>query len=202
MNADRMDHMITQYIWTLENDQVFMVKAQAELDRNNFNQFRRLCSSYIAEAREANKELHLNGLSGPEWSFLYLEMWIRMGGFNRLMSNLYHDKDVKFQIDRLKAAGYIITRDGVVAVLINKQTNPETPKEEEMSKLITIENLTLINGVDVTKMSDDQLIDAIKTIEAEISALGSVKTTSKKIQAKKEEALATLAKVVEILDAR
>lgn len=51
-------------------------------------------------------------------------------------------------------------------------------------------------------MSDDQLIDAIKKVEKEIEDLGSVKTKSKKIEAKVSEANETLNKLVTLLDAR
>ena len=71
-----------------------------------------------------------------------------------------------------------------------------------MSNQIIIANKTYINNVDVTTMSDDQLIDAIKKVEKEIEDLGSVKTKSKKIEAKVSEANETLNTLVTLLDAR
>jgi hypothetical protein len=71
-----------------------------------------------------------------------------------------------------------------------------------MSKQITFKTITYINNADVTALSDEQLIDAIKTIEKEIADLKGVTTKSKKIEAKISDAEATLAKVVEVLDAR
>lgn len=57
-------------------------------------------------------------------------------------------------------------------------------------------------GVDVDTMSEGQLIDSIKKIEAEIADLNTVKTKSKKVASKIEELEAMLAKVVEVLDGK
>jgi hypothetical protein len=214
----RIDHMIEQYVWTLENDQAFVTSAKGEVQRGNFNTFRRLCGSYIKDVRHQLGEMHTEGINGYEWAFLYLETWVRMGGFNILMSNLYYDNDVRFQLDRLETAGLGVSRNGIIEVratnkpagevrftfeeLESKSELAEPEKEEPVSNQIEIKNVTFINKVDVTTMSDEQLIDAIKTIEGEIAALKAVKAKSTKIKAKVEEAEATLAKVVEILDAR
>jgi hypothetical protein len=71
-----------------------------------------------------------------------------------------------------------------------------------MSKEITITRQTLINGADVSKMTDDQLIFAIKQVEKEIEELKAVKTKSKKIAQRIEDASKTLGELVELLDNR
>lgn len=215
MTEDRVDHMITQYIWTLENDGTFVEKARDLIENNKFNEFRDLCGDHIRPVRRMLEEGHVGGILGPEWSFLYLEMWVRLGGFNRLMSNLYYNNDARFQIDRLEKAGYGVSRNGVIplaeaknpcAEILISQPQPcvlaEPEKEVPVSKKIIIANVTFINNVDVTTMNDAQLIDAIRTIENEINDLKAIKAKSVKIAAKILDAQLTLNKVVEILDAR
>lgn len=57
-------------------------------------------------------------------------------------------------------------------------------------------------GQDVTTMSDDQLVAAIKTVEAEIDDLKGIKTKSKKIDARIKDLEAGLKSIVETLDGR
>jgi len=220
----RMDHMVTQYVWALENEQAFMTKARYEAERSNFGQFRRLVGSYILPTRNL---LGDNGdpefLSGAEWSYLYMEMWYRLrwGDEQRARSVSYPNMnksdcdDFNFHLNRLVETGYMLTGRGVAPryegskpdpradIGIGKPLNPIEPiQENKMSNQITIVNKTLINGVDVTTLSDEQLIDAIKKVEKEIEELKAVKTKSKKIAAKIEDANKTLTTLVELLDGR
>lgn len=215
MTTLRIDHMIEQYVWTLENDSIFVSKAKHDIERGNFNLFRDLCGAHIKSVRQQIGENFAGALSGTEWAFLYLETWVRLGGFNILMSNLYYDKDVMFQLKRLESVGLGVARAGVIkrattknpcAEVFFSEPQPcvlaEPEKEIPMSNKIIIKNVTFINNVDVTSMNDDQLIDAIKTIESEIADLKSVKTKSAKIAAKILEAQGTLSTIVELLDGR
>lgn len=209
----RTDYLITQYVWALENDQSFVIAAKNDVDTASFKKF---CSRIHNGTRRLREELE-DSFEPHEYSFLYFELWIRFGGFDHLMSALYKNHDVEFNIARLEKGGYKIHRNGVF--LINDTpTNssakvsfgqpqpcvlaPEPEKEEPMSNTVEIKTITYINNVDVTKLTEEQLIDAIKTIEGEITALKAVKTKSTKITAKIAEAENTLAKVVEVLDAR
>lgn len=72
------------------------------------------------------------------------------------------------------------------------QTNPNT----------AFETKTIIFGREASALSEQDLIDAIKRIEGEISKLKEVKTESKKIKSNIAELEANLAKIVEVLDAR
>lgn len=212
MNSERQQHMTIQYIWALENEQAFMLKARHEVERGNFSAYRRLVGAYIRPVRQMLEEDKDGALSGPEWSFLYLELWSRLGG-----CNISHSNDLaefQFQLQRLNEAGFDLTKNGVVRrpkenpcaeiqLGTTQPCNLQQPEgEEAMCNTITIVHKTLINSVDVTTMSDEQLIDAIKKVEKEIEELKSVKTKSKKIAAKVQEANDTLAKLVELLDAR
>lgn len=212
----RLDHMVTQYVWALENEQVFMIKARHEVERSNFDQFRLLVQQYIRPVRKALDENRIGDLSPPEWSYLYMEMWARLRygeGRNFPVMRESDEKDYAYHLDRLNKAGYKVTRQGVEPfdsgklpdprADVGEPSNPIEPiKENEMSNQITIVNKTLINGVDVTTMSDEQLIDAIKKVEKEIEELKQVKTQSKKIGAKIDDATKTLSTLVELLDNR
>lgn len=68
--------------------------------------------------------------------------------------------------------------------------------------VVPFETVHYVYGTDVATMTDDQLVEAIKQVEAEIAKLGVVKTQSKKIDAKKAELKDMLAKIVETLDGR
>jgi hypothetical protein len=209
----REDFITTQYIWALENEQVFMTKAKHAVEHGRFNIFRDLVLENLRPIRRLVVD---NTLMGVDWAFLYIELWVRLGGFDILMSSLCYDPDVKHHLDRLDRIGFGVSRDGVICR--NQSSNPcaevslgqsqpcalapEPKKEEPMSNTVEIKTITYINNADVTKLSDEQLIDAIKTIENEIAALKAVKTKSTKITAKIAEAQDTLAKVVAVLDGR
>jgi len=90
---------------------------------------------------------------------------------------------------------------GLPVVKPQPTTQPEATQESAMAS-IEIKNITYINNTDVTTMTDEQLIDAIKRVENEIVDLRGVVTVSAKIKAKIAGLEETLAKVVAILDAR
>lgn len=210
MTPERQDHMTTQYIWALENDNAFITRARPMVEQGRFDAFRTAVSDAIRPTRALIGELNSHSIRGVEWSFLYLEMWVQMGGSTLLFSSAAHRLSFQFQLDRLREHGFALSPHGCVRTHTSPQPIPvpslqtlaEPEKETIMSTQINIKNVTFINGVDVTDMTDAQLIEAIKKVEAEIATLKAVGVKSTKIAAKITEAEATLAKVVEILDAR
>jgi len=74
----------------------------------------------------------------------------------------------------------------------------EIKKEKPMQT--TVETKHFVNNIDVTNMSEQDLIDAIKMAEKEVKSLQEVKVESKKVKAKVEEINAAIAKMVEHLD--
>lgn len=183
----REDHITTQYIWTLENEQVFVTKARHEAERNNFYQFTRLVQVYSHEIRRQLGDAP----SSLEWAFIYVELWHRMGG-HKPHREWHSDNADKYHISMRLLAEHAASQP---------IQSTET-KEETTMTTITIKNVTLINNTDVSTMTDDQLINAVRQLEQEISHYESVKTESKKIKAKVADLHTTLAKVVEVLDAR
>ena len=185
----REDFITAQYIWALENEHVFVTKARHEAERDNFYQFTRLVQTYTQQLRR-----HLDDVpASVEWAYIYIEMWHRMGG---------HQPNYGWHSDN--ADKYHISKRLVAEEMAAKQPtqSTETTEEINMSNKITFKTVTYINNADVTALTDEQLIDAIKIIEREIADLKGVTTKSKKIEAKIADAEATLAKVVEVLDAR
>ena len=233
MTPERHDHMITQYVWALENDAVFMAKAQYEVERSNFNEFRRLVGRHIIPTRKLLDENTANALSGPEWSFLYLEMWMRLRYGNGKPSIVYpqineaNQKDYDYQLDRLNAAGYMVTSKGVVKRPDMEPCPNQNPCAENLIGEIATCNLEItmndnnakcaigrtinatafetksyIFGADVAFMSEEGLIEAIKRVEEQIADLKAVKTKSKKIAENIAKLEAQLKSIVEVLDAR
>jgi hypothetical protein len=184
----REDFITTQYIWALENDYVFVTKAQHETQRNNFYQFTRLVQAYIQPLR---KQLG-NVPSNAEWAYLYIEVWHRMGG--DFPNHVWHADNA----DKYHISNRLVAEAMAEAKLQTQST--ETTEETDMSQQITFKTITYINNSDVTALTDEQLIGFIKAIEREIADLKGVATKSKKIEAKIADAEATLAKVVEVLD--
>jgi hypothetical protein len=190
------------YIWALEDNPVFVTEARNEAERGHFLLFCAHVRYYTQDFRRKHHDV----LSAAEWAYLYIEVWHRMGGYQPNCE--WHSKDIGGYLQQKRMlAEHAITLTNPCAETSLGQSQPcalapEPKKEEPMSNTVEIKTITYINNVDVTKMSDEQLINAIKTIENEIAALKAVKTKSTKITIKINEALHTLAKVVAILDGR
>jgi hypothetical protein len=200
----REDFITTQYIWSLENEHVFVTKARNEAERGNFYQFTRLVQLHTQSIRRQLDDVP----ASVEWAYIYIELWHRMGG--HIPNYAWHsDNADKYHISKRLLAEHSAARAATnpcaeinISNLQSCVLASEPKKETPMSKQITFKTITYINNADVTALSDEQLIDAIKTIEKEIADLKGVTTKSKKIEAKISDAEATLAKVVEVLDAR
>jgi hypothetical protein len=198
----RENFITMQYVWVLENNQVFVTKAQHKVERGNFLEFATNVQYYTQDLRRE----HHDALSAAEWAYLYIELWHRMGGYQPNCG--WHSKDIDcYHQQKRVLAKHATTLTNPCAETTLGQSQPcalapEPEKEKPMSNTVEIKTITYINNVDVTKMSDEQLIDAIKTIENEMAALKAVKTKSTKITIKINEALHTLSKVVAILDGR
>jgi hypothetical protein len=199
----REDFLTTQYIWVLENEHVFLTKARHEVERGQFIRFTGHVQFYLRDLRRELDDVP----SAVEWAYLFTEMWTRMGGHAPNYAWHSQDADSYHRQRRVLAEHAATTSTNPCAeILLSKlqpcALAPEPEKEEPMSNTVEIKTITYINNADVTKLSDEQLIDTIKTIENEIVALKAVKTKSTKITAKIAEAQDTLVKVVAVLDAR
>lgn len=88
----------------------------------------------------------------------------------------------------------------------SSDSSNQSPKEQTMNietnQNVAIEVRTIIFGRDANSMSDQELIEAIKRVEGQISSLKEVKTSSKKIASSIKELEKQLEGIVEVLDAR
>jgi hypothetical protein len=218
MKEERKEFLITQYIWALENEQVFVTKAQHEVERGHFFQFSTYVQYYTRDLRRELQDVP----KAVEWAYLFTEMWSRMGGHAPNYAWHSKDADIYHQQKRRLAEHAATTLTNPCAEVSLGQylqevtqlcqavdtltSQPisqfETTKETPMSNKVIFKTVTFINNVDVNTLTEEQLIDAVKTIEREIADLKSVATQSKKIAAKIADAEATLAKVVKVLDAK
>jgi len=215
--VDRVDHLVTQYVWALENDSDAQPRLKEKIQLGYFRDFASDVRAVILPIRkllgDPNKP---EDLTEWELAYIYMETWIRLGGHGQNLATSTGTLLWNKCVEALKRMGLHCSDRGIHTKIV-PTTNPcaevlisqpqpcvlaEPEKEIPVSKKIIIANVTFINNVDVTTMKEDQLIDAIKTIEAEIADLKAVKTKSAKIAAKIAEAQDTLTKVVEILDSR
>ena len=79
--------------------------------------------------------------------------------------------------------------------------NPINEKGTEMSS-IEIKHVTLINGVDITKLSDDQIFDTIAKLEQSIESLDRLKHRPKALERRIESLKTQIKTLVDFSDSR
>lgn len=90
----------------------------------------------------------------------------------------------------------------VTGVQLLTDSIPIPTKEPTMSRAPAFETKHFVDGQDASTIPDEGLIHAIKRLEAEIEALGQVKTKSTKITAKITELNTQREAIAALLDAR
>ena len=193
LTAAVQDMLITQYVWTLQNEQKWHADASAAIAHNNPEQFDRVCWAALARAIRSQTVEAIT----TEWIH-----WV-VGELRRQM--LLGMKEVPSKFLKYVQGDIAYHLDNAKNILDKSESdlNQITKKETTMSiNTIPFATRHEIFGQDTKDMTEAQLIDAIKKIEAEIGNLGQVKTASKKIDAKKAELTTMLANVVEILDSK
>lgn len=167
-----------QYVWAIENDAaaISRIKQQATFSQH--------CGAAISTiVRKIASEAGFTAPRGVEMNYIITEVNRRILG---------RTTGVRYK--------------GPVSPQPEFQEFPLTTEKEEImntqTSVVAFETVHYVYGTDVAKMTDDQLVDAIKQVEAEIAKLDVVKTKSKKIDAKKAELNDMLAKIVETLDGR
>lgn len=76
MDAELIDMLMTQYVWTIQNEGEWYRKAHIALCDDNFGKFRRYTGAEINKVEKRRGEK----LQGIEWAFVVLELWKQMGG--------------------------------------------------------------------------------------------------------------------------
>lgn len=200
MTQQYFNHAETQYYMPIVNDGVLYSDLMKELkSQRNFASFTSLVSQYMSRLRQ---RYSLHEILLKESVYVRLSVLRYMLSPGEISQRYGNDEEFCKLISfcHRNDMGWLASR-----VLGKKFPQPETqpqPKKENTMASIEIKTVTYINDADVTKLTDEQLIDSIKKLEAEYGALESVGTKSIKIEAKKAEIKDTLAKVVAILDAR
>lgn len=193
MTPELIDHLTTQYVWVVQNEYVWKVKVDAAVSHNNFNQFKRVCWEQIARIARLNQET----VFGEQTSWITNEL---MRQYFEGRHNVPSDFLPWFlsQIDEDTAKAKTIL-DSVEDELQNAIF---TTKESNIMNTTAFSTVHFIFGQDVKLLNEAQLIEAIKKVEGEIANLKTVKTASKKIEAKIVELEAMLASIVAVLDAK
>jgi hypothetical protein len=81
-------------------------------------------------------------------------------------------------------------------------TNLTNPKENPMENITPVQTMTLVNGHDISRKSDDDLINDIRRMEADIKSLREIRTVSRAVAKKAEDIAEALKATVTELDSR
>lgn len=195
-----MEDMLTQqYVWTIQNESFWYRRAQVSVDQNNAAQFWRVSYSAITRVeRDRNETLTSE-----------TKKWV----VRELMRQLLQDtkpKDVpssfRQHVGLPAQQAKVVDFLDSITVTIDEWTNLKTAtlitEEQKIMNTTAFATKHFVYGQDTTNMTEEQLIEAIKKIEAEIANLGAVKTKSKKIAERTAELETMLAAVVTVLDAK
>ncbi len=181
LSQGTIDMLTTQYAWTVQSDGRWYREASAAWDHNNPQQFDRVCWSAVGRVCKQLDE----SLTG-DWI-----QWI----VNELRRQFIQGK-----IDCSSPVPSLFRADVVKAH--SARENLFTTQEIKIMNATAFSTKHFVYGQDVTGMTEEQLIDAIKKIEAEIANLKTVKTESKKITDKIKALEVMLGSVVAALDAK
>lgn len=200
MTPERIQHLDVQYILTLENSGALNRRASPFAEAGRFDRYRDCVADAIGDIRRHLKEPIL---APHEYAYIYLAMWSREEVRGAMPDHVLSGyEDIHRRLLEKNIDPYVLFPN-LEQPVQPTTTQPETLESTPiMSAKITFKTVTFINNEDVTRMTEEQLIGAVKTIENEIADLQAVKTESTKIAAKIVEAQATLANVVAVLDAR
>ena len=209
MTPEREDWLTTQYVWAIENERAWNdeVEGLALVDR--FGEFRRRTVNYINATHKlvvaANESLCARP-KDTEWAYIVLSLWLNKGGnpdavlvdpgalkphYVALLDGLDNERHASRKTEATEAVpnGTETQEENTMNQTTNTFTAPFVTK-------------SYIYGKDVEQMTEQELINAIRSVETEIDSLKTVKTPSTKIAAKIEELQSMLAKIVGVLDGK
>lgn len=195
MNPVVIDMLTTQYVWVIQNESSWHTKVTAAYLNNSPNQFERICWDHVARVCRTNGEsltFDWTAWVVGELRRQFLENQIREYTPSHFLK--YLKADIDSHMAKAEAILNSVQEDLSNAIFETKETNTMTT--------IAFATKHFIFGQDTANMTEEQLIDAIKKIEAEIANLNTVKTKSAKIAAKIKELNDMLASVVGVLDAK
>lgn len=200
VRRDGLDRHYTQVIMA-QRDWRNILDAALNV-HSNIGQFRRVCNEFTNLLQKERGEMR----SSKEFKYIEMSLFNKMHRIPGLTFTLpaawlelRKEIEQADEEDRLlSGAPDSIERTPYAEACKLKLTNS---KESGMNKKV-FEVKSYVFGQDVSTMSDDQLVAAIKTVEAEIDDLKGIKTKSKKIDARIKDLEAGLKSIVETLDGR
>lgn len=182
MDAMRQEHLTHQYVWAIQNESRWYHRAKSLHTQGHFARFANFCKSWMRDLNYALEGAGQRRLSVADEEFIANALWEQMGGGAESSSPNAEQGDAD---EKLPA---------------QNETNHEKEPNMNMSQP-AFETKSYIYGQDVSRMTEPELISAIKVVETEIAKLQEIKTKSKKIQANIEALQGSLTKIVEALDA-
>lgn len=213
-----MDELYQQVVLTVQNNGNWYRTNRKGMAPGSVGFFSRASRPFIKEAAASSRSKRLTPI---EYGYVVACLWHEcdlkweLSGprkeLSRNMLKYYRVNPIPAsylsdeEVDGLEA--WLNQKEGIVMTTLddNNEVQPEVQPEKEpimKTETIAIKHTTTINGVDISTMTTDQLIDAIKTCEAEVEALGTIKTKSKAIDAKVKRITGTITELVEFLDAK
>lgn len=197
LSPGTVDMLTTQYVWTVQNDFKWFDGASSAWLHNNLRQFDR--ESYLA-IRRASRDL--GGILTAEWT-----EWVVVELRRQFMqSKVNYDEPVPSNFlkylpedteDHMAKAETILN-----PVQENLENTIEETRKQNIMNQTAFSTKHFVYGQDVSDMTEEQLIEAIKKIEGEIDNLKTVKTKSKKITDKIAALEVMLGSVVLALDSK
>lgn len=196
------EHMYNQYVLTIINDGTWYREAYPCWKNNNFDGFRNHTLAFITKTRQ---DLRHSVRSTDETRFIVLSCWDHLiqSNLNRLMT--IHDIPEQSYINTFERWIHQVKCEAAFGTqpISKPESLSETLEDTQMNSTATaFETKHFVFGSDISTLSSNQLIDAIKKVEAEIADLKSVKTKSKHITERVKELEDMLGKIVEALDAK
>ncbi len=208
MEAERLDYLTTQYVWSIQNESAWSRYAAAYVRTSRYDAFYKITVQYIVSTSRAIMncgEIFITP-EKSEIGFIAQTLWEEMGGVaNRIPNQYRYDpaptqemKALEVEIEsHVKSAA---THFAKLADNLNQTLKENHTMQTNQDKAFEIK--TVIFGKDASLMSEEELIAAIKHIEGSIAKLKEVKTASKKIAANIEALEEDVQKIVSVLDTR
>lgn len=204
MTPEREDWLTTQYVWAIENDGAWDSEVNELALLGRFGEFRRRTANYIKAAHKLVARGHDCAKPNEiEWAYIVLSLWLNRGGSpNDVLADpgvlKPHYVALLDELDNERHASRKTEATEAIEAVPNET---ETQEENTMSQAAFVTK-SYIYGKDVEQMTEQELINAIRSVETEIDSLKTVKTPSTKIAAKIEELQDMLAKIVGVLDGK
>lgn len=191
MNHTREDLDIN-YVLTIANEGQWYSDVCVAIEEGRFVKFHHRTKEWIDRIQRDRRE----SLNTSDRALVYLALWRQYGGKTSAVRDWAEKDDTAIH----KSMRHLLDSQAPQP----DQTNPITEEEVPMSinTKIAFQTRHYVYGTDVEQMTEEQLIHAIKQLEAEIADLKSVNTSSTRIQKRIEELKSMLTSVVGVLDAR